>query len=129
MPFTNGCNLIVALALLAACRTSAVPDPALDAGGLSTATSVSESTETQTPRTAWPSKTATAVVRLRVRALTCHGCAWQIGETLAKNDGVADVSSSVPDKLVTVRYDGARTTPAKIRAALAEVGYESEELP
>lgn len=131
MPCTDAFARVAAfVAFVAACRSTAMPEPSADAATApSPAVATSATVEAEPPRREWPSKTSTAVVRLRVRALTCHGCAWQIGETLAKDHGVADVSTSVPDKLVTVRYDAANTTATKIRAALAEVGYESEEAP
>lgn len=127
MASTDALSRIAAVGVLViACRSTPMPDPSTDAA---TSTSNAAVEATQAPRTAWPSTTSTNVLRLRVRALTCHGCAWQIGETLAKNAGIADVSTSVPEKLVTIRYDAAKTNPATIRGALAEVGYESEELP
>lgn len=133
MPSTDARSrfALLLVVLVTACRSSPMPHPSVDPEGSAGATvGTSVSTEEAKPaRRGWPSKTPTGVVRLRVRALTCQGCAWQIGETLAKDDGIADVATSVPEKTVTVRYDAAKTTAAKIKASLANVGYESEELP
>lgn len=64
-------------------------------------------------------------VTLAITGMTCGGCAVAIKAQLQKTEGViaAEVSHAKGEAEVT--YDPARTDLAKLKAAVAEAGYEA----
>ncbi len=102
--FALGSLVIVAgIAILAPCRA----EPAVDPG----------------PRPALAVVESHRAVQLHVDGLTCEGCAWAVRERVQQEPGVAGVTTSVREKLVTIRYDQAQTSPQKLKDALAQLGY------
>jgi copper chaperone len=60
-----------------------------------------------------------ATTTLHIEGMTCGGCATAVKLVLRKTEGVASSTVSYEDKRAVVRYDPAKTTPAKIADAIA----------
>ncbi len=58
-----------------------------------------------------------------VKNMSCVACPFIVKRSMASVAGVVSVKVSYEDKTATVRYDDARTTPAKIGAASAKAGF------
>jgi copper chaperone CopZ len=61
-----------------------------------------------------------ATATLHVEGMTCGGCATAVKLVLQKTAGVMTSKVSYEEKQAVVTYDPARTTPAKIAAAVAD---------
>lgn len=59
-------------------------------------------------------------------SMHCKSCKAKIERDIAFEKGVKEVSASVDEKLVTVKYDETKTTPEKIAEAIKKLGYEAK---
>lgn len=55
--------------------------------------------------------------------IECAGCAASIEKALGRARGVQGVRVAVPEKCVTVLFDGGQTNRGALAEALAEVGF------
>lgn len=68
---------------------------------------------------------ATSKTTLHIEGMTCKGCETAVKLALKKTAGVTSSEVSYEKKQAVVTYDPAKTTPAKIAAAIADVlGYK-----
>lgn len=70
----------------------------------------------------------TAEVKIKTSA-QCDECKERIEKALAFEKGIKNATVNVEDKMVTVVYYDKRTTPEKIREAIANIGYDADEVP
>jgi copper chaperone CopZ len=61
--------------------------------------------------------------------LNCGGCAAAVKNTLSREPGVQAVDVTVAAKRVRIAFDPAATSPDRLAAALAAVGYPPERRP
>lgn len=59
----------------------------------------------------------------------CEMCKTTIEKELAFAKGVKRSTVDVPSKIVTVTYNPKKTTPEKIRQAIAKAGYDADDVP
>lgn len=59
----------------------------------------------------------------------CGQCKTRIETALAYEKGVVKSKLDVDSKILTVIYKPEKTTPDKIRKAVAAVGYDADEIP
>lgn len=59
-------------------------------------------------------------------SMHCKSCKAKIERDLAFEKGVKEVTATLDEKLVTVKYDDAKTTPEKIAEAIKKLGYEAK---
>lgn len=59
-------------------------------------------------------------------SMHCKSCKAKIERDLAFEKGVKEVTASLDEKMVTVKYDDAKTTPEKIAEAIKKLGYEAK---
>ncbi len=62
-------------------------------------------------------------------SLQCDMCKERIINNLSFEKGVKDIEVNVEEKTVTVQYDSKKTTPEKIRIAIAKIGYDADDVP
>ena len=68
---------------------------------------------------------ATAQTTLHIEGMTCKGCETAVKLALKKTPGVTGSEVSYEKKQAVVALDPAKTTPAKIAAAVADaLGYK-----
>ena len=60
---------------------------------------------------------------LRVTGMTCGGCTSKVTHALEAISGVIDVEVSLTAGEATVQYDERRTSPDRLKVAIAEAGY------
>jgi len=70
----------------------------------------------------------TATIQISTSA-QCDMCKTRIEAALAYEKGVQKSDLDLETKVVTVTYKTARTSPEKIRKAIAAVGYDADEVP
>lgn len=72
-----------------------------------------------------------ATVEYDVSGMTCGGCALATETAVGRLDGVAEVEASYQDGdgYARVSYDPARIDPARIAAAIEELGYHPVARP
>lgn len=63
-------------------------------------------------------------VALDVNGMTCGGCVASVRKTLGALPGIEDVSVSLADRRVDVKYDELRASVHEMRDALRSAGYE-----
>lgn len=61
-------------------------------------------------------------------SMHCKSCKAKIERDIAFEKGVKQVTASLDEKLVTVKYDETKTTPEKIAEAIRKLGYEVSEV-
>lgn len=61
-----------------------------------------------------------------VTSLDCENCAKKIRENISFEKGVKDLSVSVPERTVEVKFDESKTDTLKLRKALNKLGYEAK---
>ncbi|HHP7233173.1 MAG TPA: heavy metal translocating P-type ATPase [Desulfobacterales bacterium] len=61
--------------------------------------------------------------QLEVRDMWCPACAWVIDETLKRTPGVIASTCNFSTDALRVQYDPVTTSPARLRAAVAALGY------
>ena len=59
---------------------------------------------------------------------TCDMCKETIEKSLAFEKGIKRSTLDVPSKIVTVIYNPKKTTPEKIRLAIANTGYDADDI-
>lgn len=67
-------------------------------------------------------------IRIRTNAI-CDQCKHTIEGELIYEKGVKHVQVDLASEQVVVAYDGHRTDPQRIRAAITHLGYQADELP
>jgi mercuric ion binding protein len=70
----------------------------------------------------------TAEIKIKTSA-QCDECKERIEKALAFEKGIKSATVNTEDKMVTVVYYNKRTTPEKIRVAIANIGYDADEVP
>jgi len=60
---------------------------------------------------------------LKVPRIHCSGCVNTVSNAVRKLPGVQTVEASDVSKQITIEFDPAKVDEAKIRSALAAVGY------
>lgn len=69
-------------------------------------------------------KTEPAKVVFAVQpAMTCQNCENKIKTNIRYEKGVSDIVTDLKTQTVTVTYDPAKTTPAKLTEAFKKIGY------
>ena len=67
-------------------------------------------------------------VTLSVPGMYCASCPYIVKQSLAKVDGVGQVSASFETKTASVTYDDQKTDLAALIAATTQAGYPSQEI-
>jgi copper chaperone len=62
---------------------------------------------------------------LKVGGMTCGGCVRSVTNVLKALPGVVDAAVSLEKSEAKVTFNPARTTPAKLRKAIEDAGYEA----
>lgn len=65
------------------------------------------------------------VVFTTLPQMHCENCENKIKGNLRFEKGVKDITTSIPEQKVTVKYDAAKTTPEKLIKGFAKIGYEA----
>lgn len=58
----------------------------------------------------------------------CINCETKIKKNLRFEKGIKDITTSVPDQTVTIKYDAQKTTVEKLIKAFEKFGYTAREL-
>lgn len=69
---------------------------------------------------------ANKTVMIKIKGMTCEGCAVEINETLRKMQGVVSVDVSYANKNAQVVYDPKQITLDEIKRAINELGYKAK---
>ena len=59
-----------------------------------------------------------------VLGMMCAGCAANVERRLNQTEGVAAAAVNLPARTVLIEYDSTKTTPEKLKEALAAIGYD-----
>jgi copper chaperone len=65
---------------------------------------------------------------LKVSGMTCQHCVKSVREALEQQDGVRSADVDLQAGRAVVDFDEARVTPGQLAGAVAEEGYEAEEV-
>lgn len=65
---------------------------------------------------------------LKITGMTCGHCVSAVTRALESRDGVASADVDLTAGTARVEHDEARVTPADLESAVADEGYEAEEL-
>lgn len=68
-------------------------------------------------------------VTLAVDNMYCSACPYIVKQSLARVDGVEEVTVSFEKKTATVTFDDAKTTLAALTAATGQAGYPAKPVP
>lgn len=69
----------------------------------------------------------TQTLKLFIPAITdCPSCPYIVKSVLSRIDGVKEVDAVYATGIATIVYDGASITPADIRKALLDYGYDAD---
>ncbi len=63
---------------------------------------------------------------LKISGMTCMGCVNSVTRVLKAAPGVADARVTLEPAQATVDYDAAQTSPAQLRHAIEDAGYDAE---
>ncbi len=74
-----------------------------------------------------PATAETKEIAIKISA-GCNDCKAAVQKALKNENGVVESSVSQTEKTVTVKYDPAKTTPEKIRKAIAQSGYDADDV-
>ncbi len=66
-------------------------------------------------------------VKIKTSAI-CGMCKARIERNLAFEKGVKEATLDVETKVVTIRYNAAKTDVTKLKANIAKTGYDAEEV-
>jgi periplasmic mercuric ion binding protein len=66
-------------------------------------------------------------VKIKTSA-TCEHCKGKIEKLLHQTKGVQEADLSLDDKVVTVKYNPAKTSPEKLRKSIAKLGYDADDV-
>ena len=58
--------------------------------------------------------------------LHCQNCVNKVQENIAFEKGVKDLHVCLEDQIVYIKYDSAKTSEEKLKAAVEELGYKVE---
>ncbi|GBQ28475.1 heavy-metal-associated domain-containing protein [Gluconacetobacter azotocaptans] len=61
---------------------------------------------------------------LKIEGMTCNGCVSAVKKALERTDGVSSADVALDTGNARVTYDATRTTPARLRAAVEDAGYD-----
>jgi periplasmic mercuric ion binding protein len=67
-------------------------------------------------------------VKVKTSAI-CEMCKSRIERNLSFEKGVKEADLNVDTKVVTIRYDAAKTDLSKLKAVIVRTGYDADELP
>lgn len=67
-------------------------------------------------------------VKIKTSAV-CEMCKARIERNLAFEKGVKEATLDVESKVVTIKYNPAKTDVAKLKANINKTGYDADELP
>jgi copper chaperone len=70
-----------------------------------------------------------ATTTLKVHGMTCDHCVRSVRQALESQDGVARADVDLQAGRANVDFDESRVTPRELASAVAEEGYEAEEVP
>jgi copper chaperone CopZ len=70
----------------------------------------------------------TTVLKIKTSAI-CKMCKKTIEKALANESGIIKSDLEVKSKIATVTYNPKKTTPEKIRKAIADSGYDADDVP
>ncbi|CAN5494288.1 hypothetical protein BH11BAC2_BH11BAC2_16900 [soil metagenome] len=59
----------------------------------------------------------------------CGTCKSTIEKNLNFEKGVKRATLNVDDKIVTIIYNPEKTTPAQLRKAISDIGYDADSIP
>ncbi|UPL50105.1 heavy-metal-associated domain-containing protein [Hymenobacter sublimis] len=85
--------------------------------------SVASFAQTAKPKAKGP---ATETLQLKTSAV-CDMCKARLEKALAYEKGVQAALLDVPSQMLTVTYRPDKTTPAALRAAVQETGYDADD--
>ena len=68
----------------------------------------------------------TRTVTLRVKGMTCGGCATSVEKALKSTDGVTDVKVSFEKGKAVVKYDDKKVTVARLREVVDSTGMSCD---
>jgi mercuric transport protein len=68
----------------------------------------------------------TSTVTLRVKGMTCGGCATSVAQALKSTEGVEDAQVSYERGIAVVKYDDQKVTVAKLREVINNTGFTCE---
>ena len=72
-----------------------------------------------------PPKTAEMKVKTSAK---CGMCKKRIERDLGVSKGIVSSSLDLTDKVVTITYNTKKTNPEKIKAVIAKIGYDADEV-
>jgi copper chaperone len=75
---------------------------------------------------ACPAWAATKMVTIRVRGMTCGGCATSVEKALKATEGVQEARVSFERGRALIKYDDQRVTVAKLRLIINSTGFFCE---
>lgn len=58
----------------------------------------------------------------------CGMCKKRIEKDLSLTKGVNEAKLNLDDKTVTIVYNSKKTSPAKLKATIADIGYDADEV-
>jgi periplasmic mercuric ion binding protein len=67
------------------------------------------------------------VIKIKTSAM-CGSCKDRIEKGLKSEKGVSSVNLDVETKICTVKFDGTKTNPDKIREKIAKIGYDADNV-
>lgn len=70
-----------------------------------------------------------ATTTLKIQGMTCDHCVRAVTHALESQDGVARAEVDLGAGRAQVEYDEGRVSPRDLASAVADEGYEAEELP
>ena len=70
----------------------------------------------------------TATVELAISGMTCASCVGRVEKALRRVPGVVDATVNLATERATARFFGTPDTVARLIAAVADAGYEAEEI-
>jgi copper chaperone len=62
---------------------------------------------------------------IAVEGMTCQGCVGSVTRAVSAVTGVESVDVDLAGKRATVRFDPALTTPARVREAIQDAGFDT----
>ena len=68
-----------------------------------------------------------AVIQIKTSG-ECDMCKTKIENTIGVMKGVKKTELDIPSQILTVAYNTQKTTPEKIKNAIAEIGYDADEV-
>jgi copper chaperone len=69
-----------------------------------------------------------ATTTLKVEGMTCQHCVRSVTQALESQEGVTHADVDLQAGRARVAYDDSRVTPRELANAVAEEGYEAEEV-